>query len=127
MTKDELRAREHDIVPLDVCQAVHDTIAKEKYKIVFTDVIDPNLEAWINLAGATLTDQVRLGIGLAFIGSDIPDLTTFSKKIKKGGQIAFYGQSAAPLRAFFNRQENYDQWLTVELPLEAGVFIARKI
>jgi hypothetical protein len=131
MTKDELRAREYDGVPIEVCQAAYDTIVKEGYKkcAVLTD--DQNLIDWIVLAEAQTVINKTPNNKAQFLLTCSPDslsnLSLFAKKIIKGGQFVFYGLNPVPLRAFFNKSENYDDWSTIEIPLGEGLFIAKKI
>lgn len=124
--KSALEARDYDDISLEVCQAVHDTIKKEKYRRIFTDSEDLNLLDWIDLAGGERGAKGKLD--LALIATEMPkNVASIATRIRKGGQLAFHGMSPVPLRVFFNHLSNYDAWLTVEIPLGEGMFIARRI
>lgn len=129
MTKDELLARDYDGIPSDVCQAVYDTVLKEKYTNMATDCDDQNLLDWIALSGIKLNMlDFRSGkLAFAFITKNVTSVDDAAKRITLGGQIAFYGLSPIPLRSFFNKPVNFEKWMTVEIPLGDGLFVARRI
>lgn len=126
MNKQELMAREYGGIPLEVCQAAYDTVKKMKYKFCYFGTSDQNFLDWMTLAGVgTMTARERLDF--AFITADSENPLNHAPHIKRAGQIAFYGISPAPLRAYFNHPSSWEHWMTIELALGEGLFIAKRI
>lgn len=128
MSRADLEARDYDGIPLEVCQAVYDTITKNKYERCAILSEDVNLIDWIRLANPKLVVYVMPGLRMnfAFVGPEFEtQALELTKRIKREGQIGFYGLRPEPLRAFFNK--DYDNWMTIELPIGDGIFVARRL
>jgi hypothetical protein len=124
--KDELLARSYDSgIPLEVCQAAYDTVRKEKYTACVFVTSDVNFLDWMMLAGVVIQPKSKLDF--VFVTSEADDLFLHVPHVRKRGQVVFYGVSPSPVRAYFNSPSRYEKWLTVELPLGEGLFVARRI
>lgn len=130
--KDRLKSLDYDGVSVEICQAVFDTITHEKYKDCLVVTEDERLMDWIRLAqpvavfahaGQTVGTR---RYNFVFIDGDV-DIGTLPQKVKMQGQFVVHGANPVPLRALFNKPDIFEKWLTVELPLGNGLFIARRI
>lgn len=137
-TIEELKSRKYEgDLTVDVCNAVYDTIVKNKYKTVLICCQDQNLMEWLGdghvkakcffVASAMEAPATKLDFVFWQGDTASADLEYLSKRIRTGGQMAFHGAYEAPLRAFFNHASNWENWQTIEIPLGDGLFIARRL
>jgi len=135
MSIEELASRDYDGgLPMAVCNAAYDTIKRYGYKHCFVVCDDANLRDWLNETKSEISFEdsamdAPARLDFVFWSGDVGsgDIAILAKRIKKGGQMAFYNAYEVPLRAFFNHPGNWEKWMTAEVPLADGLFIAKKI
>lgn len=125
MTIEELKARDYEDIPLEVCGGVYETVKKHDYSSYWTDSHDVNLREWCALGGAQFKDSGKVHIIICVEDMDDDVLDQRAQRIRKNGQIAFYAGNLLRLRRYFD--SHFDKWSTFEIPVGDGLFVARKI
>lgn len=125
-----LKAREYDDLPVELCNAVYDTITKSKYKTGVIRCEDLNLIDWVDASGLKKESPATIKkIDFAFIDGEVTpgELEQLAVRMRPNGQAAFHRSSVRELRTFFNAPSRYDKWSTIEIALGEGLFIARRL